>query len=187
MRQVAKRMECSKAKAKYMKQVASDPQTAQINLLCHQHTELPPSKFQKKQKKSSKFRQNINKQQYYNEEKTKKTTSGTRNMKHMQDQIDKRSVVLDVQLVGTHAEVVTNMVISVACAIRRKKHLTRKGLWSPDHPKYINFRLVQFICKIPYEASQMKVQVMIHSACKYNCNLDKLRPGYQHHNILLQI
>ena len=36
--------------------------------MCHQHTELPPSKFQRKQKKSFKFRQETNKQQHYNEE-----------------------------------------------------------------------------------------------------------------------
>ena len=56
-------------------------------------------------------------------------------MKHTQAQIDVRSVlihntlmVLDVQLDGTNAEIVTNMVILVACATRRKKHLTGKGL-----------------------------------------------------------
>ena len=73
-------------------------------------------------------------------------------MKHMQAQKDVRIVVihnmmmvLDIQLVGTNAEIVTNMVISVACATRKKNLLTRKGLWSQDHPKYIYFRLVQFI------------------------------------------
>ena len=72
----------------------------------------------------------------------------------------------DVQLVSTNTESVANMVISVACATRRKNYLTRKGLWNQDHPKHTNFRLVQFIHKIPYVASQKNVPVMIHSACK---------------------
>ena len=57
----------------------------------------------------------------------------TRNMKHMQAQKDVRSVVIhnilrdsDVQLVNANAKIVTNMVISVACATRRKKHLTEQ-------------------------------------------------------------
>ena len=116
----------------------------------------------------------------------------TRNMKHMQGQIDVRSVVihnmlmvLDVQLVGTNAEIVIKMFILVACATRRRKYLTQKGLWSQDHPKHINFRLVQFIHKIPYWASQKAGLVKIHSACKCNWSLYKLRIRYQYHNILL--
>ena len=60
-------MESSKTKAKYIKQVASDPQAAQINMMWHQYTELPPSKFKRKQK-PFKSRQD-NKKQYSNEEK----------------------------------------------------------------------------------------------------------------------
>ena len=45
VRQVVKKMESSKAIAKHIKQVTSDPQAALINLMCHQCTELPPSKF----------------------------------------------------------------------------------------------------------------------------------------------
>ena len=68
------------------------------------------------------------------------------------------------------------MVTSVACATRREKYLTRKGLWSQDHPKHINFRLAQFTCKITYVASQkICLQVKILSACNLSCNLHKLR------------
>ena len=63
-----KRMESSKATAKHTEQVSSDPQAAQIHLMLHQHIELPPSKFQRKQKKPFKSRQDKNKQ-YNNEEK----------------------------------------------------------------------------------------------------------------------
>ena len=48
VRQPAKKMEVSKATVHHTKQVASDPQAAQINLMRHQHTYLPPSKHKKK-------------------------------------------------------------------------------------------------------------------------------------------
>ena len=48
VRQLAKKMESSKVTARYIKQVASDPQLAQINLMWHQHTYLPASKHKKK-------------------------------------------------------------------------------------------------------------------------------------------
>ena len=44
VRQLAKKMEASKATADHIKQVASDPQLAKINLMRHQWTDLPPSK-----------------------------------------------------------------------------------------------------------------------------------------------
>ena len=65
VRQLAKKMESSEATAKYIKQVASDPQVTQIHMMQHQCTELPPSKFQRKQKKSFKSRQATNKQHYH--------------------------------------------------------------------------------------------------------------------------
>ena len=48
MQQLAKKLESSKATTCHVKQVAGDPQAAQINLLRHQHTELPASKYKKK-------------------------------------------------------------------------------------------------------------------------------------------
>ena len=51
VRQLAKRRESSKATTCHIKQVAGDPQAAQINLLRHQCTELPAGKY--KSKKSS--------------------------------------------------------------------------------------------------------------------------------------
>ena len=60
VRQLAKKMESSKATAKYIKQVASEPQATQVHLKRHQCTELPPSKFQRKQKKSFKSIQATN-------------------------------------------------------------------------------------------------------------------------------
>ena len=56
VRHLAKRMESSKATACHIKQVAGHPQAAQINLLRHQHAELPARKY-KKRKSSVKSRQ----------------------------------------------------------------------------------------------------------------------------------
>ena len=49
VRHLAKKMEASEATAYHIKQVASDPKAAQINLMRHQCTDLQPSKNKKKQ------------------------------------------------------------------------------------------------------------------------------------------
>ena len=46
--QLAKKLESSKATARHIKQVSGEPQVAQINLLCHQRTELPQHRYKKK-------------------------------------------------------------------------------------------------------------------------------------------
>ena len=48
VRQMAKKLESSQATAKHMRQVTKEPQATQVNLLRHQRTVLPPSKFQRK-------------------------------------------------------------------------------------------------------------------------------------------
>ena len=48
VRQLAKKMEASKATVHHITKVASDPKVAQINLMRHQCTDLPPSKHKKK-------------------------------------------------------------------------------------------------------------------------------------------
>ena len=52
VRQLAKKLESSKSTAKYIKQASNEPQAAQVHLLKHQHTELPPNKHQRNQRKS---------------------------------------------------------------------------------------------------------------------------------------
>ena len=51
LRQLAKKLESSKSTAKHIKQMSSKPQVTLVNLLRHQQRELPPSKFQRKQRK----------------------------------------------------------------------------------------------------------------------------------------
>ena len=55
-RQMIKKLESSKSTAKHIKLVPSEPQATQVNLLRHQRTELPPSKFQRKQRKAFRSR-----------------------------------------------------------------------------------------------------------------------------------
>ena len=61
VRQMAKKLEGSQATAKHIKQVTNEPHATQINLLRHKRTELPPTKFQRKQNKRFKQRQPPNK------------------------------------------------------------------------------------------------------------------------------
>ena len=46
VRQLVKKLDSSKSTAKHIKQMSSESQATQVNLLRHQHTELPSSKFQ---------------------------------------------------------------------------------------------------------------------------------------------
>ena len=55
VRQLTEKIKASKATAHHIKEVASNPQVAQINLMRHQRTDLPPRK-NKKESKSFKFR-----------------------------------------------------------------------------------------------------------------------------------
>ena len=46
--QLSKKLESSKATVRHIKQVSGEPQAAQINLFCHQRTELPPHRYKRK-------------------------------------------------------------------------------------------------------------------------------------------
>ena len=69
VRQMAKKIESSQATAKPLRQVTKDPQATLVNLLRHQRTELPSSKFQRKENNMYRSRQAANK--YYQEDKYK--------------------------------------------------------------------------------------------------------------------
>ena len=66
VRQLAKKLESSKAMARHIKQVSGEPHAAQINLLYHQRMELPHHKYNKK-KSHTKFNWNSNKPQCRND------------------------------------------------------------------------------------------------------------------------
>ena len=71
--QLAKRMESSKATACHIKQVTGYPPAEQINLLRHQHTELPAGKYKKK--KSSVKPKQSNHNQYGSERYPQRVTT----------------------------------------------------------------------------------------------------------------
>ena len=129
MPQVAKKLESSKATACHIKQVAGDPQAAQINLLRHQHTELPAGKYKKKRPPGSPNKQ------------TKSTRAVmVTNCKHntRRDSIprvctmtesDAPNAVTHSTLRGSNAlpkstnvRPAISLAISQACATRRSKH-----------------------------------------------------------------
>ena len=61
VRQMAKKLKSSQSTARHIKKMSSEPQATSIHLLRHQRTELPPTKFQRKQNKRFKQRQPPNK------------------------------------------------------------------------------------------------------------------------------
>ena len=61
VRQMAKKLESSQSTARHIKKMSSEPQANQIHLLRHHRTDLPPSKFQRKQNKRFNQRQPPNK------------------------------------------------------------------------------------------------------------------------------
>ena len=63
---MAKKLESLQSPARHIKKMSSEPQATQIHLLWHQRTELPPTKFQRKQNKRFQQRQPPNKK--YQEE-----------------------------------------------------------------------------------------------------------------------
>ena len=141
--QLAKKIESSKVTAKHMKQVASDLQATQIHLIWHQHTELLPTKFQRKQKKHFKpgriQTSNIPMRKIMSNITKKINKEEIIVIKHMQAKNYVRSVViqgklrdLDVQWPDINIRVAINLVISVACGTRRLDMKT-KGPWSWDH------------------------------------------------------
>ena len=104
----------------------------------HQHTELPPSKFQRKQKKHYKSRQDTSKQHYHNDKKQK----GPLVHKKYEAQASPvrcKNVVIqnmlrDVQQESTNVKIPIILVILVACATRKKSLNTRGN----QVPKQIN-------------------------------------------------
>ena len=178
-------MESSKATAKHIKQVASEPQATQIHLMCHKCTELPPSKFQRKQKnligkiqtKSSPMRIIKSNITIKKNKEDIKVIKHTQVQKEIQVWKDVPNVVTynilrdsDVLQASINVKSATSMATLVACATRREKcfHIV-KGLWSQDHPKHTNFSLAKYTCIIPYVANQnIYHQVKIHFACSYN-------------------
>ena len=137
VRQLAKEMEASKATARHLKQVVSDPQAAQINLMRHQRTDLPPSKHQRKAFKSRPPSHKC----YTNEEQVPPYKRSLIPNKFIQEKTGVLSVVIpdmwkvsSVQPRSTSVSPVTSMDISQAC-VSRNKYLSNHMC-----PKHINYK-----------------------------------------------
>ena len=92
VKQLTKKMESSKSTARHIKAVASDTQVAQVNLMRHQRTNLPPSNF--KWKQHSCKQRSMSQKRYSNEHRIK--DHPLRNLiqaKHTKDEIDVQHVV----------------------------------------------------------------------------------------------
>ena len=165
VRQLAKKMESSKATAKHIKQVACNPQAAQIHLIHHQHTELPPSQFQRKQKKQFKSEQDTN-GQYYNEEKQKGPPVHKKYEAHASPERCKKcgdSQHIDGFRCPASRYQCRNCHkyghFSRLC-YKKKEAFDKKRSLESRSPKAHQLQ----IGSISYVASWKKVQVMIHSA-----------------------
>ena len=80
---MAKKLESSKSTAKHIKHVSSETQATQVNLLRHQRTELPPSKFQRKKRKAFRSKQTNHKYQQ-EERQDEREPQVQRKFKHVQ-------------------------------------------------------------------------------------------------------
>ena len=144
--QLAKKMESSKATAKHIKQVASDPQPQ------HTFDEMPvhritPRKFQRKEKHFTPW-QDTNKQyfhednhkQYYKEDKERRYNShqAHTNQERCKKCGDSKHIEgFRCPVRNTNVRIAINLVISVAYA-KRRLDMKTKGPWSQDHPRHIN-------------------------------------------------
>ena len=136
VRQIAKKMESSKSTARHIKAVASDPQVAQVNLMRHQRTDVPPCK--------SKWKQHSHKQRsrspkrYSNEHKNQRPPFKKFDPSQAHKRRDRCSKCGDSKHVegssvlpgSSSARPVTNMVILPACATK-SNHLSSKEI--PRH------------------------------------------------------
>ena len=127
VRQLAKKMESSKATTKYIKLVASEPQATQVHWIRHQCTELPPSMFQRKKRNSlsqgklqTSTTRKINKEKECHKyiEDLIIITKLTQGRKNIPVKTDVTNVVtphmqreLDVQPVDINARIATSLVI----------------------------------------------------------------------------
>ena len=146
VRQMAKILESSQTTAKHMRQVTKYPQATQVNLLRHQRTELPQSKFQRKQNKRYKSRQPLNKN--YQEDKYRERRPRAKERFHkdpqehtsFEDSCSKCGDTplqrdLDALQADSNANIATNLDISANHVTRKKSQNTRKIQENPKHTK----------------------------------------------------
>ena len=163
-------MESSKATAHGIKQVAGDPQAAQINLCRHQCTELPSGKYKKK--KSSVKSKEANHKQHGSENYEVQThhkkwfdPKSTHNNKDRYSKCGDTDHIEGFQCPAknTNVKLATSLEVLPACVSRKGKLPP-----NPGDPKHISYKQTQYVQKkVPYMTNQKKIAlVKIHSACK---------------------
>ena len=169
VRQLAKKLESSKATAHHIKQVAGDPQAAQINLLRHQRTELPAGKYKKK-RSSMKPRQSNNKNQgqegYHLQAQPKKKfdTRGVHNDKTRCSKCGDSVHIEGFQCPAKkyQCKLVISLDILQVCVSKRSKFLSSIG--SLKHISYS--QAVHMHIEVPHMTTRMRTALQkSHSAC----------------------
>ena len=188
VRQLAKKMESSKATEHHIKQVAGDPQAAQINLMRHQCPEIPPRK-NKKKKSYVKSKQPSHKhavQENFQASGYNKKSFDPRNVHKNKDRWSKCRD-------STHVEGFQCPAKKFQCKMCHKfGHFTslcyqKKHSSSQEDQRHIYSKWEQCMCKKkPYVATlKITVAVMIPSACKFRCCMYKIiQRNFQHQLIL---
>ena len=168
--QLAKRMESSKDTVHHIKQVAGDPQAAQIKLLRHQCTELPAGKYMKK-KSSVKSKQPNHKQhgsESYHVQSQHKKRFDTKSTHQNKDRCSKCGDTAHIEgfqcpAKNINVKLATNLDI-LPVFVSRKSKLVPK----PEDPKCISYKLAQYMLKkVPFAVNQKGTgQARIHFACR---------------------
>ena len=170
--QLAKKSESSKATAHHIKQVAGDPQAVQINLLRHQCTELPPSKYKRK-KSSVKPKQSNHKQhgsENYQVQAHHKKRFDPKSAHNNKDRCSKCGDTAHIEGLQCPAKKKNIHVKLATCLDILPAFVSRKSKLAPNlgGPKCISYKQVQYMQKtVPYMTTQKKIAlVKIHFACK---------------------
>ena len=179
VRQLAKRMESSKATAHHIKQVADDPQAVQINLLRHQCTELPAGKYKKKDSPLVRSKQSNHKNQGSKNSQVPtqhKKWFDVKNAHQNKKRCSKCGDSIHVEgfqcpAKSSSVKLVTSLDTLPAFVIRKSKLHS-----SQANQRYVNYKQGQYMQKrVPYVVNlKITAQARIHFACRSKCSAHKL-------------
>ena len=161
--QLAKKMESSKTTVRHIRQVASDPQAAQINLMHHQHTELPSGK-NKERKQGVKPKQSHHKNAEHPPSGQYKRNFDPKLAHKYKDRCPNVVTLLiwrdfNVQPRNFNAKLAINLDILRAFAIRKiNRNMHPASLGSQRH---INGKQVLYMCKTILIAINQEIQAQM--------------------------
>ena len=180
VRQLAKKLESSKATAHHIKQVAGYPRAVQINLLRHQCMELPAGKYKKKTP-PVKSKQALHKPQSSESYPSQAQHKKRFDPKSAHNNKDIHSKCGD----PVHLEEFQCPVKKYQCkACNKFGHFTsmcfqkkNKQTSNPEGLKHISCKQVQYMQKeVPHMTTQMRIApVRNHFACKLKSNASRTK------------